>query len=304
MITDLPDTNAGQIAAALVSARHTAGVPAVGMVLTFVIVADESTHYDAQRAALEAAREHPCRILVAILRGGAGAPRLDAEVRFLGDSGPGETVVMRMHGELAAHAESVVLPLLLPDAPVVVWWPGEPPPVPSRDPIGRLARRRVTDAAAGADPAAELEQRQAGYEPGDTDLAWTRVTAWRTLIAAMFDQPTGEVSAGSVECQPGSPSAELLARWLQRCLGAPIARVDSAGPGITGVRFTTADGPITVLRPDGRVATISRPGQPDRQAALRARETAEIIAEEMRRLDPDEVYGDVLLSAAAERSAE
>ena len=130
------------------------------------------------------------------------------------------------------------------------------------------------------------------------------MTAWRTLIAAMFDQPTGAVSEGSVECQPGSPSAELLARWLQRRLGAPIARVDSAGPGITGVRFTTADGPITVLRPDGRVATISRPGQPDRQAALRARETAEIIAEEMRRLDPDEVYGEVLLSAAAGGSAE
>ena len=297
MITDLPDTNAGQIAAALVAARHTAGVPAVGMVLTFVIVADESTHYDAQRAALEAAREHPCRILVAILRGGAGAPRLDAEVRFLGDSGPGETVVMRMHGELAGHAESVVLPLLLPDAPVVVWWPGDAPPVPSRDPIGRLARRRVTDAAASGDPAAELEQREGGYEPGDTDLSWTRVTAWRTLLAALFDQPTAAVSEGSVECLPGSPSAEMLARWLQERLGVPIARVESAGPGITGVRFTTADGPLTVLRPDGRVATITRPGQPDRQAALRARETAEIIAEEMRRLDPDEVYGDVLLSA-------
>jgi glucose-6-phosphate dehydrogenase assembly protein OpcA len=297
VITDLPDTNAGAIASALVAARHTAGVPAVGMVMTFVIVADESTHYDAQRAALEAAREHPCRILVAILRGGEGAPRLDAEVRFLGDSGPGETVVMRMHGELAAHAESVVLPLLLPDAPVVVWWPGHGPDAPSRDPIGRLARRRVTDAAAEPDPAAALDQRLAGYEPGDTDLAWTRVTAWRTLLAAAFDQPTPPVSGGSVECQPGSPSAELLARWLQQRLGAPIDRVDSAGPGITGVRLATADGPLTVLRPDGRVATIARPGQPDRQAALRARETAEIIAEEMRRLDPDEVYGEVLMAA-------
>ena len=128
MIVDLTDTTAGAIGAALVQARHSAGVPAVGMVMTLVIVSDEATSYDALRAALDAAREHPSRVLLTILRAGRGATRLDAEVRFLGDSGPGETVVMRLHGELADHAESVLVPLLLPDCPVVVWWPGVNPP--------------------------------------------------------------------------------------------------------------------------------------------------------------------------------
>ncbi len=294
MIVDLTDTTAGAIAAALVQARHSAGVPAVGMVMTLVIVTDEGDHYDALRAALDAAREHPSRVLVAILRKSKNKPRLDAEVRFLGDSGPGETVVMRLHGELSDHAESVLVPLLLPDAPVVAWWPGESPEQPAKDPVGSLAQRRVTDSAAADDPHVELLRRSAGYAPGDTDLAWTRITQWRTLLAAALDQPFQEVSTGSVASEPGSPSAELLAEWLAWRLGVPITQEDSSGPGITGVRLECADGTIEVSRPDGRVAHLRRPGQPERQVSLQRRETAEIIAEELRRLDPDDVFGEVI----------
>jgi len=304
VIVDLTDTTATAIAAALVQARHSAGVPAVGMVMTLVIVTDEADHYDALRAALEAAREHPSRILVLILRPGRMKARLDAEVRFLGDSGPGETVVMRMHGELAEHAESVVVPLLLPDAPVVVWWPGVAPAEPAHDPVGALAQRRVTDAAAAPDPHAELERRSQGYLPGDTDLAWTRITQWRTLLAAALDQPHAAVRSGVVSCEPGSPSAELLARWLQMRLGVPVIQTDTEGPGITGVLLTTDDGDIEVSRPDGRVAHLVRPGQPERQVSLMRRETAEIIAEEMRRLNPDDVYGEVVTAVAGGTAAQ
>jgi len=299
VIVDLTDTTAAAIAAALVKARHAAGVPAMGMVMTLAIVASEAEHYDALRAAQDAAREHPSRILVTILRPGRMAPRLDAEVRFLGDSGPGETVVMRLHGELAEHAQSVLVPLLLPDAPVLVWWPGASPEVPTVDRVGALAQRRVTDAAAATDPLAELARRATGHADGDTDLAWSRITGWRTLLAAALDQPFSPPTGGRVGCEPGSPSAELLARWLQVRLGVAVARVDTDGPGITDVVLHTPDGDITVSRPDGRVAHLQRPGEPERQVALRQRETAEIIAEEMRRLDPDEVYGEVLTSAPA-----
>jgi len=294
MIVDLTDTTAAAIAAALVKARHTAGVPAVGMVLTLVIVTNEGDSYDSLRAALEAAHEHPSRVLVTILRPGRSAPKLDAEVRFLGDSGPGETVVMRLHGELAAHAESVLLPLLLPDAPVVAWWPGQAPDNPALDPVGALAQRRITDTAAAADPLSELARRAGGYCPGDTDLAWTRITQWRTLLAASLDQPFEPVTGGSVSCEPGSPSAELLARWLESRLKVPIERTVSGGPGITAVSLVTEGGEIVISRPDGRVAHMIRPGQPERQVSLMQRETAEIMAEEMRRLDPDDIYGEVI----------
>jgi glucose-6-phosphate dehydrogenase assembly protein OpcA len=295
VIVDLTDTTAAAIGAALVQARHSAGVPAVGMVMTLVIVSDEATSYDALRAALDAAREHPSRILLTILRRGRAVARLDAEVRFLGDSGPGETVVMRLHGELADHAESVLVPLLLPDAPVVVWWPGsDSPEEPAKDPVGALAQRRITDSAAADDPHSELQRRSRGYQPGDTDLAWTRVTQWRSLLAAALDQPVAPITGGLVACEPGSPSAELLASWLSLRLGVEITQETSAGPGITGVRLDCGDASIEVSRPDGRVAHLLRPGQPERQVSLQRRETAEIIAEELRRLDPDEMYGEVV----------
>jgi glucose-6-phosphate dehydrogenase assembly protein OpcA len=292
---DLTDTTAAEVSAALVHARHRAGLPAIGMVLTFVIVTDESSQHDALRAAQETTREHPSRIVVLVARPGKGAPRLDADVRLLGDGGAGETVVLRLHHDLSAHAESVALPLLLPDAPVVVWWPGPAPAVPADDPVGRLARRRVTDCASEADPLAALAARAAAYRPGDTDLAWTRVTHWRSLLAAVFDQPVPAVTRGSVACAPGSPSAALLAGWLSLRLGVPVVVEDSSGPGITEVRLASVEGDLVVDRPDGRSATVCVPGRPERRQPLIARETAEIVAEELRRLDPDDVYGEVLL---------
>ena len=102
------------------------------------------------------------------------------------------------------------------------------------------------------------------------------------------------VTGGSVSCEPGSPSAELLARWLESRLKVPIERTVSGGPGITAVSLMTEGGEIVISRPDGRVAHMIRPGQPERQVSLMQRETAEIMAEEMRRLDPDDIYGEVI----------
>lgn len=294
MITDLTDTTASDISQALVRARHAAGASTTGMVLTLVVVAGESAHHDALRAALAAGREHPSRVIVAISRGVRGRSRLDAEIRTGGESGPGETVVLRLHGPLSRHVDSVVLPLLLPDAPVVVWWPAAAPSVPADDPLGRMGQRRVTDAAGSARPMRALGERADGYRPGDTDLAWTRLTSWRTLLAGTLDQPHGEVGSAEVTFERGSPSAELLVLWLGRRLDVPVRRVTSRGPGITAVRLGCDDGDIAVTRPDGLVATLSRPGQPDRPVALHRREVAELIAEELRLLDPDETYGETV----------
>ena len=77
-------------------------------------------------------------------------------------------------------------------------------------------------------------------------------------------------------------------------LGIPVKRSVSSGPGITRVTFFTAKGDIAISRPDGRTATLSWPGHPDRMVALHRRETAELLAEELRRLDPDELYAETL----------
>ncbi|MCC9705768.1 glucose-6-phosphate dehydrogenase assembly protein OpcA [Streptomyces sp. MNU76] len=296
MKIDLTDTTASKINKALVQGRRAIGTPAVGMVLTMVIVTDEENAYDSIKAAEEASHEHPSRTLVVIKRH-ARTPKdrtkshLDAEVRVGGaDAGTGETVVLRTYGEVSDHADSVVLPLLLPDAPVVVWWPVDAPENPAKDPLGALAQRRITDMYAVETPLAALEQRVASYTPGDTDLAWTRLTPWRSMLAAALDQAKETITSAAVESEADNPSAELLARWLEARLGVSVERVLTAGPVVTGVRLGTARGEVVIDRPEGPLATLTLPGQPSRTLALKVRATSELIAEELRRLDADEMY--------------
>ncbi|MCS0637338.1 glucose-6-phosphate dehydrogenase assembly protein OpcA [Streptomyces sp. LP05-1] len=299
MKIDLTDTTSSKINKALVQGRRALGTPAVGMVLTLVIVTDEENAYDALKASNEASREHPSRTLVVIKRvsrspRARASARLDAEVRVGADAGAGETVVLRLYGEVTDHAQSVVLPLLLPDAPVVVWWPVAGPTDPANDPLGALGQRRVTDTYAAEQPVEDLIARAHAYTPGDTDLSWTRITPWRSMLAAALDQVECEVTSAEVEGEEYNPSVELLAMWLADRLKVTVRRSSSAGPGLTAVRLETSCGPIALHRPDALLATLSMQGQPDRAVALKRRDTAELIAEELRRLDPDDTYASAL----------
>jgi glucose-6-phosphate dehydrogenase assembly protein OpcA len=302
MTIDLTDTSTGAIHDALTQARRRMGGPASGMVLTLIIVTNEEDQYDAVRAAAQAGREHPSRVLAVIPRKPRADSRLDAEIR-VGETGPGETVLMRLYGPLAQHADSVVAPLLVPDVPVVTWWPDEVSASPVTAALGAVAQRRVTDTAANDAPRVMLLRLAEAYRPGDTDLGWTRATPWRSLLAATLDQPYPPLLSGQVEAEAANPSADLIAAWLRLRLGIPVARGESAGPGITSVSFQTPDGEIMICRPDGRTATLSWPGRPDRRVALHRRDIADLIAEELRRLEPDELYGETLRELARERVA-
>jgi glucose-6-phosphate dehydrogenase assembly protein OpcA len=302
MRVDLPDTTTGAVRTELTKASQYLGGLTTGVVLNLIIMTDESDQHDAVKAASQASREHPCRVLGVIARSDRAPSRLDAEI-VLGEDAPGQVVLLRMYGELNAHADSVVMPLLVPDTPVVTWWPGEGPPAPALDPLGVLAQRRITNAAASTTPRQRLVKLAAGYRPGDTDLSWTRITNWRSLLAAILDRPYGEVTSTTVSAEPDNPSADLIAAWLASRLDVPVRREASAGPGITGVTFVTVDGDIAISRADGRNAALSRPGEPDRYVALHRRDTADLLAEELRRLDADEIYNDTLDALAADVAA-
>ena len=144
---ELTDTNSSKIAAEFIRARTRAGSPAMGMVMTLVIVAPEEDAAEAMAAAKRASREHPSRVLGVILGDARGAAQVHAQVGS-GDGWGGETALIRLKGEVVKHAESVVLPLLLPDSPVAIWWPTAGRDGPASDPLARLAHRRITDAAA------------------------------------------------------------------------------------------------------------------------------------------------------------
>jgi len=287
---ELTDTNSAEIAAEFVRARIKAGSPAMGMVMTLIIVVDEDDAHDAMEAARHASREHPARVLGVILGDARGHGVVNAQVG-IGEAWTGETALIRLNGEVVRHPESVVLPLLLPDSPVAIWWPKDPPSDPAADPLGALAQRRITDAAASTKGKTRAMQVQCStYAKGNTDLAWTRLTLWRALLAAALDQQPLKVRRASVTAERISPSADLLRAWLNDRLHVPVDRANSAGPGITEVVLETKEGPIRITRLDGKLATYSSPDRPDRPVALKRRELPDLLAEELRRLDEDDIY--------------
>ncbi|MFC0541021.1 glucose-6-phosphate dehydrogenase assembly protein OpcA [Kutzneria chonburiensis] len=299
MIIDLPSTTTAQVNSKLVEVRETGGAVALGRVLTLVIVTDDSAKTeDAIQAANEASREHPCRVIVLARGARKAAARLDAQIRVGGDAGASDVIVLRLYGPLADQAASCVVPLLLPDAPVVAWWPSEAPDVPAEDSIGQLATRRITDSAAEKNPIKALEQRRKSYSDGDSDLAWTRLTNWRAQLAAALDLPPHEkVTAANVVGEADSPSSELLAGWFASRLGVPVGRSKaSSGEGIVQVTLQRRSGAVDLVRPDAKTGTLTQPGQPDRRIALQRRSVRDCLAEELRRLDPDEIYKDALMA--------
>nr|WP_281497430.1 6-phosphogluconolactonase [Ornithinimicrobium sp. F0845] len=268
----------------------------MGRVLTLLIVTDEDQADSALEVANDATRQHPARILAVVRANRRGTSRLDAQIRVGGDAGASEVVVLRLFGEMADHGASVVTPLLLPDSPIVAWWPGEPPSDVAESALGSIARRRITDAGACARPTIQLKRRATHYAPGDTDLAWTRVTRWRGLLAAALDEPPfGQVRSALVVAEPDEPSADLIAGWLAHALDVPVQRVTSdPGSGIVSVRMEREDGPIDLVHADEGLSTLAQPGRPVREVALRVPDAAECLADELRRLDADEIYAAAL----------
>ncbi|MDO8144944.1 MULTISPECIES: glucose-6-phosphate dehydrogenase assembly protein OpcA [unclassified Isoptericola] len=297
MIIDMPDTSTNAVGKRLDSLREEGGAVALGRVLTLVVVAEEVDIESAVEAANEASHEHPCRVVViAPLEAPGHDGRVDAEIRVGGDAGASEVIVLRCSTTLREHPDTLVMPLLLPDAPIVVWWPAGGPDAPAEDPLGAMAQRRITDTTTADDPCDMLGRLAASFTEGDTDLAWARVTLWRGLIAAAVDQPPYEpVTAVRVEGQRQHTSLDLLASWLGAKLQCPANVVHTGDDhAITRVVLERESGPIVLDRPDGGVVTITQPGTPERRVALPIRSLSEALIEELRRLDPDEVYGQVL----------
>ncbi len=301
MIIDLPDTTTRDINRRLVEERDEGGAVALGRVLTLVIAAGDHDPEEAIDAANAASREHPCRIIVLSTIDRRGDAHLAAQIRLGGDAGASEVIVLWPAGEMREHLDTLVTPLLLPDAPIVVWWPNEVPDNPSQDQVGRMGRRRITDSTQCRTPQKTLRKLATTYTDGDTDLAWTRATLWRGLIAATLDQPPYEpVLRAVVRGEATHPSMDLMAAWLAWALKCPVEidRVADA-PAITEVRLERASGPIVLDRPDGKTAELHQPGLPSHRIALPIRQLKECLVEELRRLDPDEVYGEVLTKGLA-----
>lgn len=294
------DTTGNAVVKALAAERRSAGGLASGLALTLVAVVDENQVREAEAAATIAASAHPCRLLIVVRQEVTHQlSRLDAEIVVGGRLGPCEAVVMRMRGRLALHAESVVMPLLAPDVPVVTWWQSAPPDKIAYDPLGVVADRRITDVKRAEDRIAALRLRAEDYAPGDTDLAWTRTTPWRTLLVGAFDTTRTPVRSATVVAPDFDPTAALIAGWLTTRLGLKVNRQQVDADRILAVKLELTDGSHVDLTRNGEAgtATLSRTGLPDRTLPLSRRPLGEELAEELRRLDADQTYAGALAGA-------
>jgi glucose-6-phosphate dehydrogenase assembly protein OpcA len=167
-----------------------------------------------------------------------------------------------------------------------------------------LASRRVTDAAAvdrAADPAARARQLgllTSGYAPGDSDLAWTRLTPWRAQLAAALEGSEAAVTSATVVGPPFAATA-LMAAWLEWRLEAPVRLQEADADFLTAVALHFSGGRRVLLEKesDESQARLRVTGQVDRMVALSRRTRAECLGEELRRLEPDDLYGGLVLEA-------
>ena len=316
MITELTATTTERIVSELLAAEGAAGA---SRVLTLVISTDAEGLEEALAAAHEASRDHPCRIIAVVgppadqahhadgHTRAATSGHLDAELRVGHDAGAGETLVLRPWGEAAEHTDTLVVPFLLPDVPVVTWWPCRCPTVPSEDPLGRLATTRITNTPAQADPAAALRALAPVHASGDIDLAWTRITLWCAMVAATLGPLSreGDLTGIVVAGEPRNASVSLMVAWLRLRLGIDVSRVDDVGAqGISSITAATRDGELVIARKDQDRVTITRPGASDPQVVTMARrEPISTMNEELRRLTPDLVYVEVLAHLGSATSA-
>lgn len=295
MIITLPDTSTNEVAKKMVEIRESAGAISLGRVLTLVVVAEHGEPTEAAiEAAIGASSEHPSRVIVLACGTRKTDSRLDAEIRVGGDAGASEVVILSMIGALADQPHAVVTPFLLPDCPIVVWWPGAAPENPATEPMGRIGKRRILDASKSTDPDSVLQRRLATYAPGDSDLAWTQITQWRALLASALDRPPHTPVIGVEVTGPAhSPGVDLLAGWLQSTLDVPTSR----SLGSFEVRLLRDEGPTVLSIDQNGNAVISVPGKPDGRVAMMPRELPVLLAEELRRLDTDEIYEQALRGA-------
>ncbi|WP_051325769.1 glucose-6-phosphate dehydrogenase assembly protein OpcA [Glycomyces tenuis] len=298
----LKDTTTGEIMKALAGLLHDVGGTS-SLALNLVALTTEDEREQVEQAASEAAQEHPYRLILVIPRDtDAAEPRIDAEVTLGERLGAAEAIILRLDGPAKEHLTSIVLPMLAPDVPVVTWWLLDPVRYGLEQELRTFADRRITYSARATDPVESLYRRSRTYVAGDTDICWTRITLWRSLIASAFDGVSAEVQGIDIKADREDPSARLMAAWLHNRLGVAPKVVDTDVernsehlPAIASVAFTMANGEtMEVERKADGETVLRQAGMPKRRQLLQGRTLGQLLAEELRHIDPDTAYRRVL----------
>ncbi len=244
-------------------------------VLNLIVVTDEESAPEITNSVSKLAGRYPARAVVFIAdpEGESNVDvRLSAFCNVRGGGGAqvcAEQVTIHAEGPPATHLESLAGPLLIPDLPVFLWYPGEFSPRSSEfAAMAELADRVIVDSAAGenredclCEIAAMLEGPAA---PAIGDLQWVGLSPWRSLLADTFGAPerAGElekIKRAEILYAPGGENrALLLVGWLASTLGWKAESATREGND-RKLEFSGPSGSISVeLSPDSPDARLRR----------------------------------------------
>jgi glucose-6-phosphate dehydrogenase assembly protein OpcA len=321
-----PDGEIGDEAAEHAAAESRASV------LTLVAVA-QTTRQQGEIAQVlnEMAVYHPSRTLILLAQQERESLKLEATVSASLDTSAGrritnEQVLLHAHGPVAEHLASIVAPLVLPDLPVMLWWPGRPH-FHSRlfRELVDLCDRLIIDTEEDFDPQRDFDSLlEVAHRPHARaaigDFNWARLLPWRQLTAQFFDPLTMrpwlraieriEISCGDTGSHARSI---LLAAWLRARLKPldvqpPVRLIPEPGPVGTHrlsllasqagdqARFCIVSRPPDTVETELQIGSQSYPGRTVRKAT---RSTAELLAMELVETKEDPYYEEAVAEAIA-----
>jgi len=205
-----------------------------------VFAPDVSAGERARQVMADVLSRYPARavLMIADREAGARAPGLEAGVSLNcelraggGEEVCGEQVTLTAKGPAILDLPGTVLPLLLPDVPVFLWWQaGNPFSHPIFDHLVRAVDRVIVDSLTFVEPLASLANvaqalANERFPAAIVDLGWSRLSPWRVLTAQIFDPPTirshlAQLERARITYAEGSPMlAWLFGGWLASRLG-------------------------------------------------------------------------------------
>jgi glucose-6-phosphate dehydrogenase assembly protein OpcA len=167
-----------------------------------------------------------------------------------------------------ADLPSVILPLAVPDLPVILWCrSARLAGRPEFAEIARMATKVVMDSAAAADAAGAILRMADTVRSGGilADLAWTRLTRWRETLARVFENRDtlarlGEVNSVQVRFGPGYDTAAwYMAAWAANALasvGVVVTPVFERQEETLRLELSGGTFHVKLSRQDDRLVTV------------------------------------------------
>ncbi|MEO8097730.1 MAG: glucose-6-phosphate dehydrogenase assembly protein OpcA [Acidobacteriota bacterium] len=201
-----------------------------------------------------------------------------------------------------AEVARFLVPLRVPDLPVVLWCRGSGPTestgyhhlYPLADKV-IFDTNNVTD----ADESMRRLRRLHAYGMRVADLHWTRLGGWREVVAHLFDNGFRADEVRSARITYGGDSTSTCGRYMEAWVRSslPLARVNmepayGAG-GLESLTMSTPQGDLTVARAENHSLTIKGRGL-DYRSGLPSTSEPTLMREELSILGADNVYERVL----------